>query len=81
MKQLSLPEIDRRRSGIRTQPQFIRLKEVMTLCGISRTSIYDGMKTGRFPAAVKLGGRSSAWIKSEVDDWIHTCIRTSRKKS
>ncbi len=81
MKQLSLQEIDRRRAGSRTQLQFIRLKEVMALCGISRTSIYDAMKAGQFPAKVKLGGRSSAWIKSEVDDWIYRCIRASRKTS
>lgn len=61
--------------------RFIKLKEVMAICGKSRTSVYESIKTGTFPPPVKLGGRSSAWVKSEVLEWAQTCIDRSRTKS
>lgn len=58
--------------------QFIRLKEVLAICGKSRTSVYEAIKNGKFPAPVKLGGRSFAWIKSEIHEWVNGCIKASR---
>ena len=57
---------------------FIRLKEVLTICGKSRSSVYFSIKNGDFPAPVKVGGRSSAWIKSEILQWAQDCIDNSR---
>lgn len=58
--------------------RFIKLREVQTICGKSRSSIYAAIKNGNFPAPVKLGERSSAWIKSEVLQWAQACIDSSR---
>jgi prophage regulatory protein len=58
--------------------RFIRLKEVLAICGKSRSSVYDAIKKGEFPAPIKLHGRSSAWIKSEILQWAEGCIRASR---
>jgi prophage regulatory protein len=58
--------------------RFIRLKEVLSICGKSRSSVYEAIKKGDFPKPVKLHGRSSAWIKSEVEQWAVECIRSSR---
>jgi prophage regulatory protein len=58
--------------------RFIRLKEVLAICGKSRSSVYEAIKKGEFPAPIKLRGRSSAWIKSEVLQWAEACIRASR---
>ena len=70
--------VDRRASSNRAEIRFIRLKEVLAICGKSRSSVYDAIKKGDFPRPVKLQGRSSAWIKSEVDEWAAQCIRASR---
>lgn len=59
---------------------FIRLREVLAICGKSRTSVYESIKKGVFPSPVKLGGRSSAWVKSEVMQWARNCIDSSRPK-
>ena len=40
----------------------------------SRSYIYDAMGRGEFPRQVKLGGRSVAWVESEVQDWIEARI-------
>jgi prophage regulatory protein len=61
-----------------TELRLIRLKEVLAICGISRSSVYDAIKKGEFPAPIKLHGRSSAWIKSEILQWVEACIRASR---
>jgi len=73
--------VERRASNNRPSVQFIRLKEVLAICGRSRSSIYDAIKKGDFPKPVKLQGRSSAWIRCEVEQWAIRCIRASRPDS
>jgi prophage regulatory protein len=71
--------VERRASSNRADVRFLRLKEVLAICGKSRSSVYDAIKKGDFPKPVKLSGRSSAWIKSEVEQWAVECIRASRQ--
>jgi prophage regulatory protein len=60
--------------------RLIRLAEVLAICGKSRSSVYESIKKGTFPAPVKLGGRSAAWVKSEVLEWAETCIHARQSK-
>lgn len=73
--------VERRASNNRPEIQFIRLKEVLTISGRSRSSIYEAIKKGTFPKPVKLHGRSSAWIRCEVEQWAVQCVRASRPDS
>ena len=57
--------VDLRYSG-----RLLRLKEVCRRTGKSRSDIYRNIAEGRFPAPVKLGERSSAWVESEISDWV-----------
>ncbi|WP_229624145.1 AlpA family transcriptional regulator [Vibrio parahaemolyticus] len=50
--------------------RLIRLKEVMNICGLGRSSIYKFMEDGRFPKSVSLGDRAVAWVETEVEEWI-----------
>ncbi|HIF9244413.1 TPA: AlpA family transcriptional regulator [Photobacterium damselae] len=50
--------------------RLIRLKEVMHICGLGRSSIYKFMEDGRFPKSVSLGDRAVAWVETEVEEWI-----------
>lgn len=50
--------------------RLIRLKEVMSLTGLGRSSIYKFMEESRFLKSVSLGDRAVAWIESEIEDWI-----------
>ena len=59
--------------------KFIRLNQVKEKTGLSRSSIYQFIKEGKFPAQVKLGQRAAAWVDSEVDDWING--RISNRKT
>lgn len=62
-----------------SQPlRFLRLPEVIATCGLSRSSVYDAIKQGRFPAPVQLGGKSVAWLSSEIESWMAGRIAARR---
>lgn len=50
---------------------LLRIKEVSKLTGMSRSSIYEKAKRGDFPKPIKLGPKTSAWIKREIDRHIN----------
>lgn len=57
------------------EARLIRLREVMTKTGLSRSYVYALSQKGQFPKPVKLSERSSAWIESEVQAWIDERIQ------
>lgn len=50
--------------------KLIKLPEVIKNTGFSKSHIYDQVKKGNFPKQVNLTAGSSAWVESEVDEWI-----------
>lgn len=50
--------------------KLIRIKEVIEITGLSRTSIYHYINHGLFPHHVKFG-KSSRWEFSEIQAWIN----------
>lgn len=54
-------------------PRLLRLKEVQERVGMSKTTIYDRVKSKSFPAPVHLG-TMAAWVEAEIDIWIHARI-------
>jgi prophage regulatory protein len=57
---------------------FLRLPEVKRRTGLSRSSIYLRIKTGEFPAPVKLGGRAVGWVEEEIASWARERVLESR---
>jgi prophage regulatory protein len=55
---------------IATSYVLLRLPEVKARTGYCRSQIYHLIKLGTFPAPVKLGVHASAWVSTEVDQWI-----------
>ena len=62
-----------------TKHRFIRISEVKSTTGLSRSHIYDLISKGAFPRQYKLGERASGWLESEVSDWIELKICESQK--
>jgi len=58
--------------------RIIRLSEVISKTGLSRSSIYERLKTNNFPQSIKLTNHAVGWIETEVDDWIAQRIAASR---
>lgn len=59
--------------------KFIRLPEVKSKTGLSRSSIYLRMSNGEFPQSISLGGRAVGWLESDINEWLEHCIATSKK--
>jgi len=49
---------------------LIRIKEVMNMTGLSRSSIYTYKNKGEFPNPIQLSSRSVAWVRVDVEQWI-----------
>lgn len=58
--------------------EIIKLREVKKITCISGSSIYRGAANGSFPRPIKLGERSSGWLRSEVEQWLQERIDASR---
>jgi len=54
--------------------QLLKMPEVRAKTGLSRSHLYALAQNGEFPKPLKLSERSSAWVESEVQDWIDTRI-------
>lgn len=51
--------------------RFLKLKEVMRLTALGRTSIYNFMNEGKFPKSIPLTAKAVAWLESEVQGWMN----------
>ena len=49
---------------------LIRREEVTRRTGLARSTIYKWIDLGEFPKPIKITERSSAWLESEIDEWI-----------
>lgn len=48
----------------------LRLPEVISRVGLSRTEIYRRIARGTFPRMIELGPRAVGWRESDIDKWI-----------
>jgi len=53
--------------------QLLRKPEVQKIAAnMSNSTLYYLMNNGDFPKPVKLGARSVAWKRSEIESWIQS---------
>ena len=58
---------------------ILRLPQVKSQTGLSRSSIYLRIAKGNFPKQIDLGGgRAVGWLASDVDNWIKQRLTESR---
>ena len=48
------------------QIAFLRLPQVLEIFPISRSSWWQGCKSGKYPKPIKLGPRTTVWRKDEI---------------
>ena len=48
---------------------LLRLRAVMHVTGLSRSTLYRLIADEQFPRPVRLGPRAVAWRRSDVDAW------------
>ncbi|EMH8208204.1 MULTISPECIES: helix-turn-helix transcriptional regulator [Morganellaceae] len=57
--------------------QCVDMKFITSLTGLTDKWFYKLIQDGEFPKPIKLG-RSSRWLKSEVENWLQARIAESR---
>ncbi|HFO0561134.1 TPA: helix-turn-helix transcriptional regulator [Proteus mirabilis] len=57
--------------------QFVDMKFITQFTGLTDKWFYKLIQDGEFPKPIKLG-RSSSWLKSEVEQWLQARIDESR---
>ncbi|MBW5850761.1 MULTISPECIES: helix-turn-helix transcriptional regulator [Yersinia] len=60
------------------EDQFVNMAFITRLTGLTDKWFYKLIKDGVFPKPIKLG-RSSRWLKSEVEVWLQERITQSRR--
>jgi prophage regulatory protein len=55
--------------------KILRLKDVIQIVGLSRSSIYALKASGDFPDSFMLSKRAVAWLDSEIQQWIEERIQ------
>jgi prophage regulatory protein len=49
---------------------LLTLRQVRERTGLSRSSVYDWSRAGKFPAPVRLSPRAIRWHADQVSAWI-----------
>ncbi|RNN93337.1 helix-turn-helix transcriptional regulator [Raoultella planticola] len=60
------------------EDQFVNMAYITSLTGLTDKWFYKLIKDDIFPKPIKMG-RSSRWLKSEVESWLQERINQSRK--
>jgi len=49
---------------------FLRQSQILKIIPVGKTTWWNGVKSGRFPKPVNLGGRITAWKVEDIKDLI-----------
>ena len=60
---------------------ILRLSEVKSRIGLSRSTIYLRISEGKFPKQISLGSRSVGWLEDEINNWLDQQVKLSRKEN
>jgi prophage regulatory protein len=50
--------------------RILRIKTVLELTGLSRSTLYRKVQRGEFPQQIKLSERCAGWRQSSVHAWM-----------
>lgn len=65
---------------VRSELRILRLGQVQSRTGLSRSTIYLRISQGNFPPPVSLGARAVGWVDAEISDWLSQRIDASRSQ-
>ena len=58
--------------------KLIRLPQVKTITGLSKSTIYARISEGTFPKQIPLGPRLVVWVESDIQKWIAEQVAAAR---
>lgn len=60
------------------QHKLLRLPQVKTITGLSKSTIYARISEGTFPKQIPLGPRLVVWVESDIQNWISEQVSAAR---
>jgi prophage regulatory protein len=60
------------------QHKLLRLPQVKSVTGLSKSSIYARISEGTFPKQIPLGPRLVVWVESDIQKWISEQVSAAR---
>ena len=58
------------KSATELEVRIYRVKDLVEILGISRTTIYRMRKREDFPRPVSLGDRAKGWLREDIEAWV-----------
>ena len=58
-----------------TSYKLLKAQAVADLTSMSRSHLHRLARDGKFPKPIKIGENRSAWLESDVQEWISECLR------
>ena len=58
--------------------KLLRLPQVKSTTGLSKSSIYARISEGTFPKQIPLGPRLVVWVESDIQNWITEQVAAAR---
>ncbi|WP_129791521.1 AlpA family transcriptional regulator [Sphingosinicella sp. CPCC 101087] len=56
--------------SLQSQDRILRIRTVLQLTSLSRSTLYRKVQRGEFPKQIKLSERCAGWRQSEVNAWM-----------
>lgn len=50
--------------------KILRLKQVLDILGICKTSLYNLIESNKFPKQIRITERTVGWLESDIREWI-----------
>ena len=53
-----------------SEDRLLRVRDVLTKCGISKAALYEWVNDGRFPKPLQVGPKAVRWLSSDIESWM-----------
>lgn len=50
--------------------KFYRIKQLVEMLNVSKSSIWSWLSAGKFPNPIKIGNNTTVWRSSDIESWI-----------
>ena len=60
------------------QHKLLRLPQVKSITGLSKSTIYTRISEGTFPRQIPLGPRLVVWVETDIQKWIAEQLSAAR---
>lgn len=66
-------------SYTKDQQVLLKIKQVLELVPVGKTTLYKMIDAGKFPRPIRLSERAVAWRKSDILQWIDNLETTEKE--